>query len=222
MKSKSEKRSPLKEKPLRYAGQSLGEQIEDKALNLAFSWIGLPVLITLLTIDDWIRYLNPQPSPKPIAGTVVAITLLIIGVFKVIKGKREIDRLKMGRDGEKLVAEGLQEMIRQGAAVLHDIQGDKFNIDHVVVSKHGIFLIETKTYSKPINKETTITSDNENVYVDGMAIERNPINQVKALTGWLQNLLKESTGKSFKIRPVILFPGWYTDKTKSGADIWIH
>lgn len=127
----------------------------------------------------------------------------------------------MARDGERLVAEGLQEMIKQGATVLNDIQGDGFNIDHVVVSKNGIFLIETKTYSKPINKETKITSDNENVYVDGMAIERNPIKQVKALSAWLRDLLSQSTSKTFKIRPVILFPGWYTDKTKSGAEIWI-
>ena len=220
MKSKSEKHSPLKDKPLRYAGQSLQEQIDDKVVDVLY-WFLVPIVSLILAIADWMRYLNPQQPTRPIPITIITIFLIGWGIYKFFNARKEINRLRMARDGEKLVAEGLQEMIKQGATVLNDIQGENFNLDHVVVSKNGIFLIETKTYSKPIKKETKITSDNKNVYVDGIAIERNPIKQVKALTGWLQNLLKESTGKSFKIRPVILFPGWYTDKTKSGGDIWI-
>ncbi len=40
----------------------------------------------------------------------------------------------MARDGEKIVAEGLQEFIKQDAGILNDVRGNKFNIDHVVIS----------------------------------------------------------------------------------------
>lgn len=219
MKSKIEKRSPLKDKPLRYAGQSLDEQIEDKLLEAVY-WAVVSFGIIFFAITEWFRYFFPKPA-QPIYITVFAVIIIAFGIYKVFAGIKEGKRLKMARDGERLVAEGLQELIKQGATVFNDIQGEKFNVDHVVVSPHGIYLIETKTYSKPINKETIITFDSENVYVDGIAIERNPIRQVKALTNWLQNLLMESTGRKFRIHPVILFPGWYTEKTKSGAEIWI-
>lgn len=219
MKSKTEKRSPLKDKPLRYAGQSLDEQIEDKLLE-AIYWILVSCGGIIIAVVEWARYLNPQSAP-PILSTAITVIILIIGANKIFQGRKETKRLVMARDGEKIVAEQLQELIKQGATVFNDIQGENFNLDHVVVSPRGIYLVETKTYSKPINKETIITFDSENVYVDGRAIERNPIKQVKALSNWLQNLLKESTGTKYKIHPVILFPGWFTEKTKGGAEIWI-
>jgi hypothetical protein len=219
MKAKPKKRSPLKEKPLRYAGQSLDEQIEDKALDLMY-WVVLPCFSIILAIGDWFRFFNPRPA-QPIIITIVSIFLVAWGINKIIKGKKEIDRLKMARDGEKLVAEGLQEMIKQGATVLNDIQGDKFNIDHVVVSKNGIYLIETKTFSKPVKKEAKISFDNEYVFADGFLIDRNPIQQAKALTKWLQDLLLQSTGTKFAIQPVVLFPGWFIEPMKRGQEVWI-
>ena len=219
MKTKIEKRSPLRDKPLRYAGQSTDEQIEDRAFSGLY-WFMLASMSVALAITDWVRYLSPLPS-KPILISVIAVIATFIAVFVTISSVRDINRLKMARDGEKLVAEELIELIRQGATVFHDVRGHKFNIDHVVISPHGIFLIETKTYSKPIKKEAKISFDESHVFIDGKEYERNPIEQVKASTRWLQDLLKESTGVKFPIRPVILFPGWWTDPIKRGQDIWI-
>jgi hypothetical protein len=219
MKSKAEKRSPLKEKPLRYAGQSLDEQIEDNLLE-AISWILVSCGTIVLAIGEWFRYIHPRPA-QPIIITIFTIIVLAITANKFFKGRKEVNRLKMARDGEKLVAEGLQEMIKRGATVLNDIQGDKFNIDHVVVSKNGIYLIETKTFSKPAKKEAKISFDNEQVFADGFLIDRNPIQQAKALAKWLQDLLLQSTGVKFAIRPVVLFPGWFIEPMKRGQEVWI-
>lgn len=220
MKSKSKKHSPLKDKPLRHAGQSLQEQIEDKAIDLMY-WFLFPSVSLILTIMDWVRYLNPQQPSRPILVTIITILLIAWGTYKFVTGKRDIDRLRMARDGEKLVAEGLQEMIKQGATVLNDVRGDQFNIDHVVVSKNGIYLIETKTFSKPAKKEAKISFDDEHVFADSFLIDRNPIQQVKALAKWLQELLMESTGVKFTIRPVVLFPGWFIEPMKRGQVVWI-
>ncbi len=220
MKSKSEKRSPLKDKPLRYAGQSLQDQIDNRAFDVLY-WFLVSVGSLIFAIADWIRYLNPQQPSRPILITIVTIFLIGWAIYKFFIERNEIKRLRMARDGEKLVAEGLQEMIKQGATVLNDIQGDKLNIDHVVVSKHGIYIIETKTFSKPAKKEAKISFDNESVFADGFLIDRNPIQQARALAKWLQELLMQSTGVKFAIRPVVLFPGWFIDPMKRGQEVWI-
>jgi hypothetical protein len=220
MKTKPKKRSPLKDRPLRYAGQSLNELIDDKLLDSLY-WFLLPGFTIILVVGDWIRFVNPQPLQRPILVTIIAVILLVVGIFKISRRLREINRLKMARDGEKIVAEELQILLKDGAAIIHDVVGDKFNVDHVIISKHGVFLVETKTYSKPIKKDTIITFDENQVYVDGRRVDREPIKQVKSLSKWLQDLLLQTTGQKFPIRPVILFPGWYTDRIKKGQDVWI-
>ena len=37
---------------------------------------------------------------------------------------------------------------------------------------------------------------------------------------WLKRTLEESTGKTFLIKPVILFPGWFVDSPKD-SEIWV-
>ena len=73
MRSKPEKRSPLKNKPLRYAGQSLDEQIEDKLLE-AIYWILVSCGSLIIAIVEWARYLNPQSTP-PISSMVIAVII---------------------------------------------------------------------------------------------------------------------------------------------------
>jgi hypothetical protein len=195
MKSKTEKRSPLKDKPLRYAGQSLDDQILDRRddylqrLMMIFGFF-------VATVIAWYDYLNPTKLSLLIIAIVGSAYLGVYGLlsaFSITKIFKEINKLRMARDGEQLVAEGLQELLREGAAVLNDIQGDKFNIDHVVISPHGIYLIETKTYSKPAKKESAISFDRKDVFVDRRVVDRQPIRQAKALSKWLQELLQKST-----------------------------
>jgi len=59
------------------------------------------------------------------------------------------------------------------------------------------------------------------VFVDGRAVDRQPIRQAKALSKWLQELLQKSTGEKFFIQPVILFPGWFVEPMKKGQEVWI-
>jgi hypothetical protein len=42
--------------------------------------------------------------------------------------------------------EGLRE---GGASVFHDVPGEGFNLDHAVIARSGILVIDTKTCSKP-------------------------------------------------------------------------
>jgi hypothetical protein len=93
----------------------------------------------------------------------------------------------------------------------------------VVIDKSGVYVIETKTLSKPDKGSPVVTFDGEKVFINGKEPDRNPVIQVKAACGWLRDLLKESTGKDCKPMPVVVFPGWFVQPTAEAknSDVWV-
>jgi len=218
----SKKRSPLKNKPLRYAGKSIDEQIDKLFDDNVVPYLFISVLCIAMAGYEWVRYyLNNPPSPKTI--TFFAVLVILFSYYKVRKMLREVKQLKLGRDGERVVGEHLDMLREKGYKIFHDIVGENFNIDHIIISTKGIFLIETKTYSKPNDKDTQIHFNGREITVDGLKLTDNPIVQSTASANWLRNLLKESTGKEFLIKPVIVFPGWFIETTEEGkkSSCWV-
>jgi hypothetical protein len=216
----SEKRSPFHDKPLRYPGQSIDDEIDKVYDNEILEAVVYATVFIIITILSWVNYFT-RTFTDPIIMSIGTIIIVLIAAVKIINAGRKLKLLKLGRDGEKIVAEYLEELKREGDTIFHDIVGNKFNIDHVVVSKHGIFVIETKTRSKPLKGNPSVTYDGHKIFVDGIEPERNAIEQVTALSRWLEKEIKLTTGKYFPIRPVIVFPGWYVEPIPSGSAIWI-
>ena len=131
--------------------------------------------------------------------------------------------LKQGRDGEKVVGQYLDLLRDDHSRIFHDLLGDNFNLDHVLISPKGVYVFETKTYSKPIKGQAVIEYNGKELKYNRRIPDDKPLIQVKAASSWLENLLFESTGKKFKIKPVVLFPGWFIETTPEGkdADIWV-
>ena len=143
-------------------------------------------------------------------------------IYKYFDFKRTAERLRMARDGERIVGQFLEDLRAGGARVFHDLVGDNFNIDHVVVSNDGIFVLETKSYSKPGEGETIVRYDGERLLLNGRPLRRNPVRQAKALAKWFSDQLFESTGKRFPIRPVVLLPGWFVEMhAKTTPEVWV-
>jgi len=202
------KKSPLKDKPLRQAGQSVQEQLDKLFDDKFMIYFLIAGLMIFLTAFEWYRYYK-NLEINPVAITIISLPVFIFCVYKIFSLIKVIKRLKLGRDGEKIVAEELEKLRASGSIVFHDIVGDKFNLDHVVLSPKGIYVVETKTYSKPDGRRAEVKLDGNSILVDGQLPERDPITQVKAASVWLHKILAQSTGKKFFVCPVILFPGWY-------------
>ena len=98
--------------------------------------------------------------------------------------------------------------------------GEDFNLDHVVVCTHGIYAIETKTWTKPWPK-ATITVSGDQLLVAGKKPDRNPTDQAAAAAKWLERLLEESTGKQFKVRGVVVFPSWFVEQPSPRGSVWV-
>lgn len=218
---KLNKRSPLTDKPLRNPGQSLERQRND----LIYDKLMLPFFMSWFLIVmagmEWWYYFNPK-ARSPITLTVIAIALLAYAIIRIWRKWPEVKQLKQGIDGEKAVGQFLERLRESGYQVFHDVVGDDFNVDHVIIGPAGVFTIETKTISKPMRGEVKIHFDGEHILINGKSMERNPVHQAKAQATWLKKILRETTEREYRVRPVVVFPGWYIDqKASSFREIWV-
>jgi hypothetical protein len=85
--------------------------------------------------------------PKPVLYSVPAVVALGYAVFRFFPVRREVRALRLERDGEKDVGQKLELLRKKGYEILHDIIGNGFNLDHVLIGPAGIFTVETKTHS---------------------------------------------------------------------------
>jgi hypothetical protein len=217
---KEEKKSPIEEKSLRYPAQSLDEKIDDLVIDKLIIYFMIPAIFFMLALTSWINYWN-KTIPNPYVFTFFTVVATVWSTYKIIKFKKELKSLRQGRDGEREVGMNLEFLREQGIKVFHDIQGNGFNLDHVLVGAQGVFVIETKTYSKPLKGECKIVYDGEKLSYNGDFESDKPIIQAKAGAQWLKNLLKNSTAKDFNVHPVVVFPGWFTESKVPPRDIWI-
>jgi Nuclease-related domain len=93
-------------------------------------------------------------------------------------------------------------------------------LDHVVISPHGLYAIETKTYSKPW-PEAKIIVDGDSLTIAGQAPDHDPMVQVSLAARWLEGRPQESTGKRFAVRGVVVFPGWFVEQRSPRGPLWV-
>jgi hypothetical protein len=211
--------SPLKAKPLRLPGESVDDEIVHLRESALMDHLFVAACVLLLTFMEWFGYLT-NSGRHPLAFTLLAVVTVGYVGPRIWKLKKKIKELKLGRDGEKIVGEQLECLRARGAQVLHDVPGDGFNLDHVVISTHGIYVIETKTRSKP-SPRSRVVVDGDNLTVAGYAPDRSPIEQVAAAARWLEKTFQQSTGKRFSVRGVVVFPGWFVEQRGPRGDVWV-
>jgi hypothetical protein len=213
-------KSPLKEPLLRLPGQSIDEQMDrlfkEKVINYALFTMGF----FLLAMFAWIQAFS-ESRINPWLMSIVAAPVIAYCALRFWQSAKEMKRLRLGRDGERAVAEQLDIVKKQGAIIFHDLLADGFNLDHVVLSTRGVFVVETKTRSKPIKGSPSVSFDGKTLLVNGFEPERNPVTQVQGNARWLAEMLRASTGKEFLVRPVVLFPGWFVERSPRGCSVWV-
>jgi len=212
------KKNPIDyDKLLRLPGQSSDEELEN-IKNKILVKVFFVFIIMLIFALKFPLYLQ----------NLVSFITLPYFIFIMVKALPKLRSCKLGRDGERSVAQYLSIVARRlskedaNMHVYHDLVDEKrkFNIDHVVVSKKGIFIFETKTYRKDEGVTNTITSNGNELFKNGQKITPNIPLQVKGQVKWLQSELLQSTGREYQIIPSIVFVGWYVDSEKIG-DIYI-
>jgi hypothetical protein len=214
-------KSPLKDPPLRNPGQSLDEEIHRVIEDQADPYITAVLALWAIAFIEWVGAWRALPR-QPLLFACLALAGTIWLVWHVIRLRRHVRRLKQGRDGERVVGQFLDGLREAGARIFHDVPGDGFNLDHVVISTRGIYVVETKTISKP-DPKAKVVFDGQHVTVAGFQPDRDPVTQATAEANWMRRLLEMSTGRSFPVRGVVVYPGWWVEQANKGGprETWV-
>lgn len=217
---KKEKKSPLKSAPLRVAGESLDRELNDVADDeLVVPWM-ISVVALVMAAMEWWRWAT-DAKPSPLLYSALALAAVGYAAWRWRRGLRRMRNLKLGRDGERAVAQYLEWFRTKDFFVFHDVPTGDANIDHLLIGTRGLYVIETKTLSKPVRGECRITVTDAGVSANGQRLDRNPLPQAKAQARWLYDFLAESGFKRF-VQPVVVFPGWFVEPfDMKAAGVWV-
>lgn len=206
------KQSPLKEKPLRQAGQSGREMLQDYISNELFVIIFIPCIFGLVAFFQWAELW--WGNPNPIFLTLCFVASVIYSIHRLkCEVKKEVFWKQQGIDGEVTVAQELEGLRAQGFLPFHDLpsvakDGHPTNIDHILVGKKGIFTIETKTLSKYPGDH--LRYENGSFWLSGSRVDH-AFTQSLAESHWLRGELKKKIGKDFFVQATLLFPGQFVE-----------
>lgn len=213
------RRSPLVNQLLRSPGESLRKDIEEINFDLAALIVYTPLVVVVVFASHIsASYLGGQPETllRYLLSSALGAGVLIYGFAKISGLVRRRANLQIGYEGELAVAQELSQLMRSGAWVFHDVPGEGFNIDHVVVTPNGAYAIETKARTKPMRD---MGKDDAKVVFDGKALsfptwqETDPLDQASRQARWLSKWLGSAVGEQVEVRGGLALPGWFVDRT---------
>lgn len=129
---------------------------------------------------------------------IIAITIILFLLYKLQKWFQEIPVRQVGKEGELAAQEIIREVLRENDILLSNIcisnEGKETELDNVVITDKGVFIIEVKNYSgKLIGKEEDFEWKKYKLSASGNVYEKNvknPIKQVKRQVYILSHYLK--------------------------------
>jgi len=200
--------SPFTEKSLRSPALSLEKECDEETDKLFFHYI----VISITPIISFTLINTKHPS----FHFMLLLNILVVtfSLVKVGDGFKRMRSLALGRDGEIYTGQELNYLMRKGAWVYHDIPYKYGNIDHIVVSKGGIFTVETKTFRKPVSKsgskEAKVKVKGQNIIFPHFATGK-PVKQAKIHADGIKDFLFKRTGVEYPVWAVIALPGWFVE-----------
>jgi len=190
------------------------------------------ILLCMVVGSIAILGIPAQLNVGAIALLTVFISTTVTLAFASIKLRRLIHErwnLRLGFEGERYVGQKLvDELMPHGFRVYHDLvfekNGRKFNIDHVVVGRNGIFAIETKTWRKPVDPVTReiareVTLEGESLKVPWPLKDsesEKALDQASRSAETLHDALFGRGDAVNQVIPVLALPGWKIDLQKYG------
>lgn len=218
----TDKKDPIKDcdEPLRYPGQSVDEMMD----NYEWDRIGPLLAVTAAAIvavpAAWCFWFFPAKL-NPVHITIASAGVVSVCIWLIRRRNRVLRSMRLGSRGEKVVGQMLEELRTKGYSVFHDIPGDGFNVDHVLIGSGGVFAIETKTLRKPAKGNPEISCDGNQIIVPGVRLDRDPLVQAKASADHIRDIIQRATSSRVQVRPVVVFWGWWVKRTPPAVEAWV-
>jgi hypothetical protein len=213
------RRSPLRDKLHHGPGEQLRQDLEksDEALGEALMMFMLlgPFLLCAWALPK----LDCSKLRFGISEWMLTISFLAMLAWTLRKTLRLVarrQRLREGLAAELMTAQSLLPLTSKGCQVFHDIPAGKFNLDHVVIGTHAVYMVETKSRKKPAGKgkeSATVEYDGKLLRFPDHATDK-PLEQARHEARWLAEFLRGATGEAVPVMPVVALPGWFVSTGK--------
>jgi hypothetical protein len=167
-------------------------------------------LFILLSTQAWAGYYLARvfdPTRVMVDATLALLSLMLL----ISRITRAIPRLKImleERAQSLKFPTALDRTAKVSGTVYHRVQGIGFEVDHVLVTPAGIFAISVEVIHQPPGHEASALFDGEFLHIEGAYALREPVARSKVVARCLADLIKEWAGFSYKVRPVLIVPGW--------------
>lgn len=219
---RTSRRSPLAGRKVgKLPGQALVERISDQELDL-MGGVMLMYFALPISFMAWagvrIRLDRLKWGWTETIFLALAVALFAYGLYSYIRAHRERERARDGLLAEAVTGMQLNRLIAHGCIVMHDLPGEGFNIDHVVIAPRAVYAVETKSFRKP---RTVERGDNFRVSFDGGMLrfpdfaEKQALEQARSQAHWLARVLREALGRDITVTPALSLPGWLIDQSEA-------
>ena len=219
--------SPLTKNLLRPPGHSLHEKIEeiDGDIDIFLIYLFLTPFIAFSVHISQVHF-----GGKPDTVSQIAFTVACAALFGCFCGWRMFHHLKrkrihrLGLEGELATAEELNQLMLDGCRVFHDIPYQYGNIDHVVVSRSGVYCVNTKCLGKlkEGNGDAEVVVDHDQNLL--RFPDRNcpiPTSQLETEAKWLSQNLSSAVGEKVVVEPMLALPGWFIKERKGRDSVYV-
>jgi hypothetical protein len=221
-------RLPFTQNLLRSPGQSLFKKIDflNQEIHIYTVYLFINPILIYASYISHLYFYKKAPSwlGLVLLGTFT-FGLIVYSIYKLTGLLSQRRMMRLGYDGEVAVGQELNQLLRDGYYVYHDFFADKFNIDHIVVGKKGVFAIETKAKSKP---NTHDRQKDATVEYNGRALlfpkwtDTETIVQAERQASWLSKWLGSAVGEPLAVKAVVALPGWFVNRTSSDGILVVN
>jgi Nuclease-related domain len=193
----------------RRAGESASEERERRVYDNLPSIIFVPLLFWFAFLIAELQQSNPTLR-RPAFWFIFAVIVTVLSAVWLWRLFPIARRFNRGERGERHVADVLEELRSEGYKPVHDIVGNGFNVDHVLVGPGGVFAIETKYRSG----KGEITVRNEGVFVGDRLEEKDCLKQACGSAATIRELIHESCGRRVWVNAIVVFVGDWKIRNK--------
>lgn len=199
------------------AGEQLRKRIEDESDKM---FMGLTILFFIgpYFVAAWALKRVNWAMPKFDFGDLILVAGLMAiaawSIWTIVCNGNARRKGLAGLKAEMYTAQELNRLIGENCVVLHDIPGEGFNLDHVVIGPTAVYVVETKSVRKPRNtgKDDHYKAQQEGdvlIFPDfrGSA----PIYQARRYAQWLARYLGEATSQTIPVMATVSLPGWFVE-----------
>ncbi|MFC3284103.1 nuclease-related domain-containing protein [Litchfieldella rifensis] len=222
-------RSPFDAHLLREPGQALRDRL-DRAFASLFLDGALGPIVTMAPLVygmGRMLFANEQNWVEWALYGLLSTALVLVFCFLLIRDFQRIRRLKLGLACELAVGQELERLIRPDAHpyyVFHDIPADTYTIDHVAVTPHGVFVIESRARTHPFDasgqEQNQVAVERERLRFPGWS-ERRSLRKTRQAVQWLRHWLARECQGQVPVRGVLALPGWEIDTSAAPDDVLV-